>query len=71
LTEIFNAFVRMEYLGQHWFLGVEDARRKVDDRRREYDEVRPHGAIGDRAPIAMPTRLGAMLPAAQPPEIPT
>ena len=49
----YNAIVRMECLGQHWFLGLDDAREKVETWRREYNEVRPHGAIGDRPPIAM------------------
>ena len=52
-VESFNASVRMECLGQHWFMDLDDAVRKVEDWRREYNEVRPHSAIGDRPPIAL------------------
>lgn len=68
-TESYNAIVRMECLGQHWFLSLEDAREKVESWRREYNEARPHGAIGDRPPIAMLPRLGTAPRAVQLPEI--
>ena len=51
--ESFNARVRAECLNQSWFLDLDDARRKVEDWRVEYNEVRPHSAIGDRPPIAL------------------
>lgn len=68
-AESFNATVRMECLGQHWFMDIPAAQEKVEDWRREYNEVRPHGAIGDRAPLAMLTRLGAEARATNQPEI--
>jgi putative transposase len=52
-VESFNASVRLECLGRHWFLGLDDARNKVEDWRREYNEVRPHSAIGDRTPMSL------------------
>lgn len=54
----FNARVRMERLGQHWFLDLDDARLKVEAWRREYNEVRPHSAIGERPPMAQLSALG-------------
>lgn len=45
--------VRMECLGQHWFLDLDDACQKVEAWRREYNEVRPHSAIGDRRPMSL------------------
>lgn len=51
--ESFNARVRAECLNQSWFMDLDDARRKVEDWRVEYNEVRPHSAIGDRPPIAL------------------
>ena len=57
-AESFNARVRMECLGQHWFLDLDDARQKVEAWRREYNEVRPHSAIGDRPPMALLSALG-------------
>ena len=52
-AESFNASVRLECLGQHWFLDLDDAREKIEQWRREYNEVRPHSAIGDRAPMSL------------------
>ncbi len=48
-----NARVRAECLDQAWFMDLDDARRKVEDWRVEYNEVRPHSAIGDRPPMAL------------------
>ena len=47
-VESFNATVRLECLGRHWFLDLDDACQKVEEWRTEYNEVRPHSAIGDR-----------------------
>jgi putative transposase len=52
-VESFNATVRLECLGRHWFLDLDDARQKVEEWRIEYNEVRPHSAIGDRPPMAL------------------
>jgi len=40
-------------LNTHWFLSVADARAKLEDWRRDYNEVRPHGAIGNKPPAAL------------------
>jgi putative transposase len=52
-VESFNATVRLECLGRHWFLELDDAREKVEEWRTEYNEVRPHSAIGDRTPLSL------------------
>jgi putative transposase len=52
-AESFNARVRSECLNQHWFMDLDDARRKIEAWRREYNEVRPHGAIGDGPPMSL------------------
>jgi putative transposase len=52
-VESFNATVRLECLGRHWFLDLDDAREKVEEWRTEYNEVRPHSAIGDRTPLSL------------------
>jgi putative transposase len=51
--EAFNGGFRAECLNQHWFLILADARDKMEDWRRDYNEVRPHGAIGNKAPISL------------------
>lgn len=52
-VESFNASARLECLGQHWFMDLDDAVQKVEDWRREYNEVRPHSVIGDRTPMSL------------------
>ena len=52
-AESFNATVRLECLGRYWFLDLDDAREKVEEWRIEYNEVRPHSAIGDRTPMSL------------------
>ena len=52
-AEAFNARFRAECPSQHWFLNLDDARAKVEAWRVDYNEVRPHSAIGDRPPMAL------------------
>ncbi|WP_261375496.1 integrase core domain-containing protein, partial [Gluconacetobacter diazotrophicus] len=51
--EAFNGRLRAECLNAHWFLTRADAREKLEAWRRDYNEVRPHGAIGNRTPISL------------------
>lgn len=51
--EAFNGRFRAECLNAHWFLTLADAWEKVEAWRRYYNEVRPHGAIGYKVPIAL------------------
>ena len=51
--EAFNGRFRAECLNQHWFLSLADAREKLEDWRRYYNEERPHGAIGNKPPIVL------------------
>lgn len=60
--ESFNGKFRAECLNAHWFLTLEDARKKMEDWRRDYNEVRPHSAIGDLPPITLINRVGASGP---------
>ncbi len=53
LAEAFNGRFRAECLNQHWFLTLADAREKMEDWRRYYNEERPHGAIGNKSPIML------------------
>ena len=50
--ESFNGKFRAECLNAHWFMTLDDARAKMEDWLREYDEFRPHGAIGNKVPIS-------------------
>ncbi len=49
--EAFNSKFRAECLNAHWFLTLADAREKLEDWRRDYNEVRPHSAIGYNVPV--------------------
>lgn len=42
--ESFNGRLGQEYLNTHWFLSLEDARRRIEDWCRTYNETRPHSA---------------------------
>src|SRR4029450_4644229 len=44
-VESFNGRLRQECLNAHWFLSLEDARRKIDQWRQYYNEARPHSAL--------------------------
>lgn len=48
--ESFNGRVRSECLNENWFLSLEDAEEKIEAWRRDYNELRPHSALGNLAP---------------------
>ena len=54
--EAFNGRFRAECLNTHWFLTLADAAEKMEDWLRYYNEDRPHGAIGNKAPILLHNR---------------
>ena len=60
--EAFNGRFRAECLNAHWFMSLEDAREKMEDWCRYYNEERPHGAIGQKAPITLLNSDGAASP---------
>lgn len=63
--------MRLECLGQHSFLDLDDAREKVETWRIEYNEVRPHGADRDMTPMSLIELPKPAFPGANQPEIPT
>ena len=50
LVEAFNSRFRQECLNQHWFLSLEDAQAKISAWQNEYNNERPHSALGYRSP---------------------
>jgi putative transposase len=60
--EAFNGRFRAECLNAHWFMSLEEARQKMEAWRRYYNEERPHGAIGQKAPITLLVRDGTPSP---------
>jgi putative transposase len=51
--EAFNSKLRAECLNAHWFLSLADAREKLETWRRDYNDVRPHSAIGYKVSSAL------------------
>ena len=60
--EAFNGRFRAECLNAHWFLTLADASEKLEAWRRYYNEERPHGALGHKAPISLLKSDGATSP---------
>lgn len=54
--ESLNGKFRAECLNAHWFMSLDDARAKCEAWRRDYNEVRPHSAIGNKPPITLVNR---------------
>jgi putative transposase len=48
--ESFNGRLRDECLNVHQFLSIDHARATIEAWRRDYNEVRPHGSLGDLTP---------------------
>jgi putative transposase len=48
--ESFNGRFRDERLNQNVFESLDDARDRIEQWRREYNEYRPHGSLGNRTP---------------------
>jgi putative transposase len=48
--ESLNGKFRAECLNANWFLSLDEARRKCEAWRRDYNQVRPHSAIANRVP---------------------
>ena len=49
-VESFQGRLRDECLDRHWFLGLTDARHTVEIWRQDYNQARPHSALGYRPP---------------------
>ena len=48
--ESFNGSFREECLQTHWFFSLEDATMKIESWRKDYNEFRPHSALGYKTP---------------------
>jgi putative transposase len=57
--ESLNGKFRAECLNTHWFMSLDDAVRKCEAWRKDYNEVRPHSAIGNKVPIELTDRSEA------------
>jgi putative transposase len=48
--ETFNGSFRDECLNLHWFKSLDEAKVEIEAWRRDYNESRPHMALGNRTP---------------------
>jgi putative transposase len=62
LVESFNGKFRAECLNTLWFMSLDDARRKMEAWLKDYNEARPHSAIGNKTPISLINHPGASTP---------
>ncbi len=58
-VESFHGKLRDEFLNVSWFLNLFDARRKIKEWRRDYNEQRPHSALGYLTPAAFAPQSAA------------
>lgn len=58
--ESFNGKMRDECLNEHWFTSLGEAWETIEAWRRDYNELRPHSALGNRTPQEFTAR-GASL----------
>lgn len=49
--ETFNGSLRDECLNAHWFATMEEAKEQIEAWRVDYNESRPHQALGERTPM--------------------
>ena len=57
--ENFNGKFRDECLNENWFLDLADAREKIETWRCDYNQVRPHSALGYLTPAEFAQRSAA------------
>lgn len=69
LVESFNGKMRDECLNEHWFVSLQDAREKIEAWRKDYNEVRPHSALGHRTPEEFAARAATLRSPTAPSEL--
>jgi putative transposase len=57
--ESFNGKFRDECLNENWFLDLADARQKIEEWRCDYNQERPHSALGYLTPAEFAQRSAA------------
>ena len=57
--ETFNGTLRAECLDTHWFSTLTEAKETIEAWQREYNESRPHRALGERTPSEFANEVAA------------
>ncbi len=55
-VESFNGKMRDECLNENWFMDLSEAREKIEAWREDYNQVRPHSALGYQTPAEFAAR---------------
>jgi len=58
-VESFNGTFRQECLNAHWFMTRSEAKEIIEAWRREYNESRPHRALGEKTPNEFACQVAA------------
>ena len=58
-VESFNGTFRADCLDAHWFMSLTETQRIVETWRREYNESRPHRALGEKTPHEFANEIAA------------
>ncbi len=66
-VESFNGKFREECLSENWFTSLGHARRKIEEWRADYNQVRPHKSLGWKTPVEVES--GALCPPGRPSHI--
>ena len=63
--ESFNSRFREEFLNTIWFMNLADAKSKTETWRMEYNNVRPHSAIGNIPPAEFTQEMAEIMHSAK------
>jgi len=55
--ESFNGSFRDKCLNYHWFTSMEDAKVKIEQWRKDYNEARPNRALNNLSPLEFVTKM--------------
>jgi putative transposase len=58
-VESFNGKFRDECLNEHWFADLKEAKEQIEDWRQDYNQRRPHSALGYQTPEEFAAQIAA------------
>lgn len=61
-TESLNGKIRDEFLNMHWFTSLREVQIMLEEWRQDYNNVRPHSAIGWLTPAAFAKKFAGACP---------
>lgn len=57
-TESLNGKIRDEFLNEHWFCSINEARALMEEWRNDYNHIRPHSSLNYQTPMAFAQKIG-------------